>query len=63
MKKAGLRDYQDIEYQEGVFVGYRYLDSAGIEPLFCFRRGLSYSRFFYSEMSVGKTAQSVTGSF
>jgi beta-glucosidase len=41
-----------IQYGEGIFVGYRYFDMKGIEPLFCFGHGLSYTRFEYSDLSV-----------
>ena len=33
------------EYKEGIYVGYRYFDSIGIEPLFTFGYGLSYTTF------------------
>ena len=33
------------EYREGIYVGYRYFDSFGIEPLFPFGYGLSYASF------------------
>lgn len=41
-----------IEYQEGVFVGYRWYEHKKIEPLYAFGHGLSYTAFAYSDLRV-----------
>jgi len=38
----------DVNYKEGVFIGYRWYEKKNIEPLYAFGHGLSYSTFEYS---------------
>jgi beta-glucosidase len=46
------RPIHNIEYKEGVFVGYRWYESKNIEPLYHFGFGLSYTSFEYSDIKV-----------
>jgi beta-glucosidase len=54
MSYGGARE---VIYGEGIFVGYRYYDARGIEPLFPFGYGLSYTAFEYSGLQAPKSIQ------
>lgn len=41
----------DIDYSEGIFVGYRWYERQQIKPLYPFGFGLSYSTFEYSDLA------------
>ncbi len=43
---------RQVEYSEGLQVGYRWYEAQGIDPLFAFGHGLSYTDFSYSNLQV-----------
>ena len=51
---ASYPDARKVHYGEGIFVGYRYYDEKGVEPLFPFGHGLSYTTFEYSDLQVSQ---------
>lgn len=44
-----------VDFTEGVFIDYRALDQNGIQPVYEFGFGLSYTTFSYSNIKVTKT--------
>ena len=49
------------EYKEGIYVGYRYFDTFGVNPLFPFGYGLSYTSFDmrFAELRIGENSVEV----
>ena len=45
----------DCNYDEGIFVGYRWAEKNDIKPLFPFGHGLSYTDFKYGKAKVDKS--------
>lgn len=63
-KNRSNRDpYPHAEYKEGVFVGYRGVEHFGVEPLFPFGYGLSYSQFEFSDGAVAPEGDGFRVSF
>ncbi|MCR5467998.1 MAG: glycoside hydrolase family 3 C-terminal domain-containing protein [Lachnospiraceae bacterium] len=54
----GGRD--DTYYKEGIYVGYRYFDSVGKEPMFPFGFGLSYAEFKIKDVKTDLSGSCVT---
>lgn len=51
---GNFAEKETADYAEGVFVGYRYLESCHVEPEFCFGHGLSYTSFEYESAELVK---------
>jgi len=54
---AGSRN---AEYREGIYVGYRYYDKAGVAVRFLFGHGLSYTTFAYGSLTASQNEARVT---
>jgi beta-glucosidase len=50
----------DIDYTEGLKVGYKWFDAESIEPLFPFGYGLSYTTFAYSGLQASFDSVTLT---
>ena len=51
----------EITYNEGIFVGYRWHDKERIKPLFAFGHGLSYTTFDIANVTADRTALAANG--
>lgn len=48
-------------YKDGIFVGYRWTEKEGIEPLFPFGHGLSYTTFAYGPVEADRASTDERG--
>ena len=54
-KDALGNDVMDMPYNEGIYVGYRFIDRNKLKPTFPFGHGLSYTQFKYGKATVDRT--------
>ncbi|MCR5581506.1 MAG: glycoside hydrolase family 3 C-terminal domain-containing protein, partial [Pseudobutyrivibrio sp.] len=52
--------HDDVNYNEGIYVGYRYFDTADIEPMFPFGYGKSYTDFDITAVKVTNNSDAIT---
>lgn len=52
---------RQVQYREGLFVGYRYFASADVAPQFPFGHGLSYTSFAWDPLIVSEARQADAG--
>ncbi|WP_432510086.1 beta-glucosidase [Kineococcus sp. SYSU DK001] len=51
-RPEGSTEIRQVDYSEGLQVGHRWYEAQGIEPLFPFGHGLSYTSFAYGPLEV-----------
>ena len=56
----GFGDMDDTVYHEGIYVGYRYFDTAKVIPTFPFGYGISYTEFEIGNAAVKADEKEVT---
>lgn len=56
---VGVQSRDRIDYNEGIYVGYRYYDKQNIEAQFPFGYGLSYTSFELSDLEIFRTRDKI----
>ncbi|WP_422390391.1 beta-glucosidase family protein [Arthrobacter sp. N1] len=58
---VGASEIRQVNYTEGLAIGYKWYQSQGIKPLFGFGHGLSYTDFEYRNLRVKPMVDKKTG--
>lgn len=53
-------EFHEAYYRESIYIGYRYFDTFGVEPLYPFGYGLGYTAFSRETLSAGADSNGVT---
>jgi len=61
--KTRFDKYPFVEYNEGIFIGYRGMEHFGVKPMFPLGYGLTYTQFEYSGLSVARSGDGVKVNF
>lgn len=56
-------EVMDMPYNEGIYVGYRFIDKNKLKPTFPFGHGLSYTKFEYGKATIDKKEGSADDTF
>lgn len=54
--------HNEVNYAEGIYVGYRHFDKKGIQPVYPFGYGLSYTTFKYKNLKLSQSTLRPDGS-
>lgn len=60
IREKNEKDFDYSEYTDGIWVGYRYFQTAGVDVSYPFGHGLSYTSFEYSKPVVKATTDGFT---